>query len=109
LSAKWTVKVCCVIYLAEFSNIADTLALEGLEVSGNTTVLEIDNSGKRLVQERTERGNREVTGFGLLMFSIGLIETRLSTYSQSVDHGFKTHVDLAAANDLGHVGRVIGF
>lgn len=56
-------------YLAELSNIANTLALEGLEVSGNTTVLEIDNSGERLIQEGTEGGNREVTGFGLLMFS----------------------------------------
>lgn len=57
------------IYLAELSDIANTLALEGLEVSGNTTVLEIDNSGKWLIQERSERGNREVTGFGLLKFS----------------------------------------
>lgn len=61
-------------YLAELSDIADTLALEGLEVGGNTTVLEIDDSGKRLVQERSKRGNGEVTGFGLLMFSTRLTE-----------------------------------
>lgn len=25
-----------------------------------------------------------------------------------MDHGFETHVDLAAADDLGHIGRIVG-
>lgn len=54
------------IYLAKLSNITDTLALEGLEVGGNAAFLEIDNSGERLIQERSEGGDRKVTGFGLL-------------------------------------------
>lgn len=31
-----------------------------------------------------------------------------STYSQGVDHGLEAHVDLSAADDLGHIGRVVG-
>ena len=31
-----------------------------------------------------------------------------TTHRQSVDHGFETHVDFAATDDLGHVRRVIG-
>lgn len=30
------------------------------------------------------------------------------THRQGVDHGLETHVDLAAADDLGHIGRVVG-
>lgn len=30
------------------------------------------------------------------------------TYGQSVNHSLETHVDLAAADDLGDIGGVIG-
>ncbi|KAL3709208.1 hypothetical protein TMatcc_002998 [Talaromyces marneffei ATCC 18224] len=50
-------KVCCAFYFAKLSNVTNTFALEGLEVGGNTAVLEVDNSSKRLVQKGTEGAN----------------------------------------------------
>lgn len=31
-----------------------------------------------------------------------------NTHSQGVDHGLEAHVDLAATDDLGDIGRVVG-
>jgi hypothetical protein len=53
------------VYLSELADIANTLALEGTEVSSDATVLEIDDSGERLVEQRPNGQDREVTGFGL--------------------------------------------
>jgi hypothetical protein len=54
--------------LAKFSNVADTFALEGLKVSGDATVFKIDNSGKRLVEEGSKRGDGESTRFCLFPY-----------------------------------------
>lgn len=51
--------------LAKLADIANTLALEGAEVRGDAGVLEVDDTGERLVEERTDGEDREVTGFGL--------------------------------------------
>lgn len=52
-------------YLSELSNIADSLALQGAEVLGDSAALEVDNTGEGLVEQGANRGNGEVTGFGL--------------------------------------------
>jgi hypothetical protein len=58
------------VYLSELANIANTLAFEGTEVGGDATVLEIDDSGERLVKERPDGQDWEVTGFGLCKKSV---------------------------------------
>ena len=54
------------LYLSELADIADTLALEGAEVGGDTAVFEVDHSGEGFIEERSDRQDREVTSFGLL-------------------------------------------
>lgn len=66
-------------YLSELADIANTLALEGAEVGSNTAVLEIDDSSERLVEERPNGQDWEVTGFGLWQES-----TILSARHQSI-------------------------
>lgn len=53
------------LYLSELSNIADTLALHGAEVSGDTARLEVDNTSEGLVQKGANRRDREVASFSL--------------------------------------------
>lgn len=50
---------------AEFAHIADSLALERVEVRGDSAVLEVHQTGEGLVEERADRVDGEVTGFGL--------------------------------------------
>lgn len=96
--------------LAKLSNIADLLALQGAEVLGDAAVLEVDNTGEGLVEQRANRGNGEVTGFGLIHSPLTLLHrnTRIVTHSKGVDHGLVAHVDLATADDLSDIGGVIG-
>jgi hypothetical protein len=56
--------------LAELSDVTDPLALQGPKVLGNSAILEIDNTGERLVEQRADRGDGEVTSFGLVTVSI---------------------------------------
>jgi hypothetical protein len=53
------------VYLSELADIADALALECAEVCGDATVLEVDDSSERLIEQRPDGQDREVTGFGL--------------------------------------------
>lgn len=53
--------------LAELTDVADALSLEGSEVGGDAAVLEVDDSGEGLVEEGANGGDGEVTGFGLEM------------------------------------------
>ena len=41
------------LFLVEFADVADMLAHEGVEVGGDTTVLEVDDRGDWLIEERT--------------------------------------------------------
>jgi hypothetical protein len=59
-------------YLSKFADIANALALEGAEVSGDTTVLEVHDSSERLIEERPDGQDREVAGFGLVVVSANL-------------------------------------
>lgn len=52
--------------LSELADVADLLALQGAEVLGDSAVLEVHNTGERLIEKRTNRGDGEVAGFGLL-------------------------------------------
>jgi hypothetical protein len=52
-------------HLSKLADIANTLALESAEVGRDAAVLEIDDSGERLVEEGPNGQDREVTGFGL--------------------------------------------
>jgi hypothetical protein len=61
-------------YLSKLANIANALTLEGAEVSGYTTVLEVHHSGERLIEERPDGQDREVAGFGLLLVSAILLQ-----------------------------------
>jgi hypothetical protein len=51
--------------LAKLSDIADLLALQGAEIGGDAAVLEVNDTSERLVEQRTNRQDREVTSFGL--------------------------------------------
>lgn len=51
--------------LAEFADIANPLALQGAEVGGDTTLLQVHNTRKRLVQKRSNRGHGKTARFGL--------------------------------------------
>lgn len=53
--------------LAKFTDIADFLALQGLEVGCDPRVLEIDNAGEGLVEEGADACDWEVSGFGRLV------------------------------------------
>lgn len=74
-------------YLAKFSNVTDSLALQGAEVRGDTAGLQVDHSGEWLVEKRTNGGDREATSFG----------------SQGVNHGFEAHVNLTGPDDLSDI------
>lgn len=52
-------------YLAELANVSDSLSLERLEVGGDATALQVDNTSEGLVEEGTDRGNGEAAGLGL--------------------------------------------
>lgn len=64
-------------YLSELADIANALALEGAEVGGDTTVLEVHHSGERLIEERPDGQDREVAGFGLNLMSAILLQKHL--------------------------------
>jgi hypothetical protein len=51
--------------LAELTDVADALALEGAEVGGDSRVLEVDDTGEGLVEEAADGEDGEVAGFGL--------------------------------------------
>lgn len=52
-------------YLAELAHVTDLLALQRTEVGCDAAVLQIDDAGEGLVQERANRQDREVAGFRL--------------------------------------------
>lgn len=51
--------------LAEFADVADAFAFEGVEVGGDAAVFEVDDSGKWLVEEGADGRDGEATSFGL--------------------------------------------
>jgi hypothetical protein len=53
--------------LAKLADVADLLALEGTEVGGDAAVFQVDDAGERLVEERADRKDRVVAGFGLFL------------------------------------------
>lgn len=55
--------------LSELANVSDLLTLQGAEVFGDSATLEVDDTGEGLVEQRTDRGDGEVTGFGLLQLA----------------------------------------
>jgi hypothetical protein len=57
-------------YLPKFTNVSDSLALQGAEILRNAAILEIDNSSERFIKERSCRDDREVAGFGLVFMSV---------------------------------------
>lgn len=70
LRVRWCMKgVWMKTNLSELANVSDLLALQGAEVLGDSAVLEVDDTGEGLVEQRTDRGNGEVTGFGLLQLT----------------------------------------
>jgi hypothetical protein len=98
-------------YLAKLADVADAFALKSAEVGCNPRIFQVDDAGKGLVEERADGEYREVAGFGLSRtisgwFSVGKpVWSR--TYGQSVNHGFESQVNLAGANDLCDIARVI--
>jgi hypothetical protein len=52
-------------YLAKLTDIADAFAFEGAEVGRDAGVLQVDDAGEWLVEERADGEDREVAGFGL--------------------------------------------
>ena len=51
--------------LAKFTDVADSLALERAEVFGDSAALQVDEARERLIEQRANRSDREVPGFGL--------------------------------------------
>lgn len=98
------------IDLSELANVSDLLTLQGAEVLGDSAVLEVDDTGERLIEQRTDRGNGEVTGFSLYQVSIfmPIRPETVNTHSKSVNHSLEAHVDLAATDDLSDIGGVVG-
>lgn len=62
--------------LAKFTDVADSLALEGSEIGGNSRILQIDDSGEGFVEETSNRNNGEVASFSLWYVSrcIGYVD-----------------------------------
>lgn len=56
-------------YLAEFSDIANALSLQGAEIRGDATRLEIYDACEWLIEERSDGCDWEATGFGLAWVS----------------------------------------
>jgi hypothetical protein len=79
-SDRWEAKP----YLSELSDVADTLAVQRLEISGDAGILEVDDTSERFVKEGADGGDGEATGLG----------------GESMDHGLEAHVNLARSNDL---------
>lgn len=95
--------------LAELAHVADPLPLQGTEVGGDSAVLEVHQSGEGLVEQGSDGVDREVPSFRLgLLVSPSFPYPSRATYSKGMDHRLEAHVDLAAPDNLGHVGRVIG-
>lgn len=95
--------------LAEFTDVADSLALERTEVLSDSVALQVDKTGERLIEQRANRSDREVTGFGL--FPVSILSFRPgteNTHSKGVNHSLEAHINLAAANDLSDIGGVVG-
>jgi hypothetical protein len=51
--------------LAELAHVANTLPLEGAEVSGDARLLEINDAGKWLIKQAADGEDWEVTSLGL--------------------------------------------
>lgn len=51
--------------LAKLADVADALALERAEVSGDARVLQVDNAGEGLVEKAADGDDREVASLGL--------------------------------------------
>jgi hypothetical protein len=73
--------------LSEFADVADLLALEGFEVSGDAGGGQVDNTSEGLVEERANGINRESTGGG----------------GEGMNHGFEAKIDLPRSDDLSHI------
>jgi hypothetical protein len=76
-----------VAYLAELSYVADFLSFQASEIGRDAAVFEVNYSGEWLVEEGANGGDGEAASFG----------------SESVDHGFETHVNFARTDDLGDI------
>lgn len=98
-------------YLAELSDIADTLAFQRAEVLGDSAGLQVHDSSEGLIEQGADGGHWEVAGLGLeMVFVLAMSDFMswiLDTHRQGVDHSLETHVDLAAADDLGYIGGVV--
>jgi hypothetical protein len=94
------------VHLSELADIANALALESTEVSGDTTVLEVHDSSERLIEERPDGQDRKVAGFGLVVYQrscFGSIYSMWNAYSQSMNHRLESQIDFAGADDLGDI------
>lgn len=60
--------------LAEFTDVAYALALEGVEVGGDARVFKVDDAGERLVEEGPDGLDGEVASFGLEEARSGVLE-----------------------------------
>lgn len=78
--------------LAKLTHISNALALERLEVSSDSRVLEVNDTSERLVKQGSNGGNGITASFA----------------SQGVDHGLETQVNLARTNELSHVRGIVG-
>lgn len=98
-------------YLAELSDIADTLAFQRAEVLGDSAGLQVHDSSEGLIEQGADGGHWEVAGLGLetvlVLAMSDFMSWILDTHRQGVDHSLETHVDLAAADDLGYIGGVV--
>lgn len=78
--------------LSKLSHISNPFPLERPKVRRDPRSLEVYHSSKRFIHECTN----------------GLDWESTSRAGNGVDHGLCAHVDFTAADDLGHVGGVVG-
>jgi len=60
-------------YLAEFSDIANALSLQGAEIRGDAARLEIQDASEWLIEERSDGCDREATGCRLACISFSFV------------------------------------
>lgn len=84
---------CSTAHLSKLSHISNFLPFQAPEISGDSTVVQIDNSSERLIEKRCNGSDGKATSFG----------------SKSMDHSFESHVNLTRANDLSNIAWIIRF
>ena len=59
--------------LSKLANIANTLALQGAKILGDSAALDVHQTGERLIEQGTDRLDGETASFGLDLVSLSTL------------------------------------